>query len=109
MAALDQIYMPGSPPWAADRALLASYRKQNVRVQGLRITIESATIAARTPTTITLRTVDHLTAGEVVDRLGTKTPLPAGQLSARLITLTAVPTSSKSQPWRITTIARATT
>ncbi|MFD7158685.1 hypothetical protein ACFV9C_29075 [Kribbella sp. NPDC059898] len=92
---------------------MTSYRKQDVRVQGLRITIESTTIAARTPTTITLRTVDHLTGGEAVDRLGARTPLPVGQPSARLITLTAVPPSPNSpnspngQPWRITTIARA--
>ncbi|GAA3089345.1 hypothetical protein JOF29_007939 [Kribbella aluminosa] len=110
MAALDEIYVPGSSPWAADRALLASYRKQKVRVQGLQITIESTTIAARTPTTVTLRTVDHLTAGAAVDQEGTKTPLPPGQPSARLITLTAVhpsPNRPGSQPWRITTVAQA--
>ncbi|MGZ0146911.1 hypothetical protein ACXJJ3_07545 [Kribbella sp. WER1] len=110
LTALDGIYLPGSSPWTADRALLATYRKQNVRVQGLRITIDSTTIASRTPTTITLRTVDHLSAGEAVDGYGTRTPLPPGKPSTRLITLTTAPQSASgpsTQPWRITTITQA--
>ncbi|WP_410788035.1 protein kinase domain-containing protein [Kribbella sp. C-35] len=111
--ALDRIYVPGSAPWRADRALLSAYRDQNVRVQGLRITIESTAITRRNATTVTLKTTDHLTAGQAVDHTGAKTPLPPGPPATRLITLTTTPRtpapsrSSTRQPthtWRITTI-----
>jgi hypothetical protein len=101
LKALDRIYVPGSAPWRADRALLSAYRNQNVRVQGLRITIEST---------------DHLTAGQAIDRTGAKTPLPPGPPTTRLITLattqrTAAPSRSATrQPtpaWRITTITHS--
>jgi hypothetical protein len=102
--ALDAIYLPGSAPWSADRALLTAYRKQHIRVRGLRMHISTATVERRTATTITLRTVDHLTGGELVDRTGTKTPLPPGTPTTRLITLTTTPTTPT---WRITTITSA--
>jgi hypothetical protein len=99
---LDKIYVPGSPPWLADRALLATYRKQNVRVQGLRIQIDSTTVTHQTPTAITLKTTDHLSAGQAVDHTGTTTPLPPGTPTTRLITLTRT-----TPTWRIATITPA--
>lgn len=109
LGALDKVYVPGSSPWKADRALLASYRNQKLRVQGLRITIQSTTVTTRTPTTVTLRTTDHLTAGDFVDQTGTRTPLPPGPPTTRLITLTTRTPHEKpgSQTWRISTIAKA--
>ena len=115
LAALDRIYIPGSPPWHADRALLSSYRTQQIRVRGLRIQIDSTTVTHRTPTTVTLKTTDHLTAGQAVDHAGTTTPLPPGVPTTRLITLTTGPTtpttSSTTAPvastWRISTITPA--
>lgn len=115
--ALDRIYVPGSAPWRADRALLSAYRNQNVRVEGLRITIESTAITRRTANTVTLKTTDHLTAGQAVDHTGAKTPLPPGPPVTRLITLTTTPRtaapsrSAARQPthtWRITTITHST-
>ncbi|MFF0271313.1 hypothetical protein [Kribbella sp. NPDC004536] len=108
--ALNNIYVPGSAPWTADRALLSQYRSQNVRVQGLRVTIDSTSITRRTPTTITLRTTDHLTGGEAVDHTGARTPLPRGKPTTRLITLTSNPaTTAPGSPtaWRISTITQA--
>jgi hypothetical protein len=114
-AALDRIYVPGSPPWVSDRALLAAYREQGVRVEGLRITIESTAITRRTPTTVTLKTVDHLTAGQAIDRTGTKTSLPLGIPTTRLITLTTTarsPAPSRSSDgqrcpgWRISKVTQ---
>jgi hypothetical protein len=104
LEALDQIYVPGSSPWRADRALLSTYRDRRVRVQGLRIQIDRTTVTRRTRTTITLRTTDRLTAGQAIDQAGTKTPLPPGVPMTRLITLTITP---PTQTWRITTITRA--
>jgi len=106
--ALDKIYVPGSTPWHADRALLSTYRQQQVRVQGLRIKIESTTVTHRTPTTVTLKTTDHLTAGQAVDHTGTTTPLPPGVPTTRFITLTTTATTRTATPtWRISTITPA--
>ena len=104
LAALDRIYVPGSSPWRSDHALLSSYREQQIRVEGLRVQIDSSTIARRTPTTVTLKTTDHLAAGQAVDQTGAKTPLPPGTPTTKLITLTTNPTT---KAWRITAITQA--
>jgi hypothetical protein len=83
---------------------MSSYRKQQIRVQGLRVQIDSSTIARRTPTTVTLRTTDHLAAGQAVDRSGTRTSFPPGTPTTKLITLTTSPTT---KAWRITAITQA--
>ncbi|TDW75583.1 serine/threonine-protein kinase [Kribbella pratensis] len=104
LGALDRIYVPGSSPWRSDHALLSSYREQQIRVEGLRVQIDSSTIARRTPTTVTLKTTDHLSAGQAVDQTGAKTQLPRGAPTTRLITLTTNPTT---KVWRITAITQA--
>ena len=78
LALLDTIYVPGTEPWAADRALLTTYRKHQIRVRGLQIRIDKTTIESQTPSTVVLRTVDHLTAGQAIDPTGTTTTLPPG-------------------------------
>jgi hypothetical protein len=107
LALLDTIYVPGTEPWAADRALLSTYRKHQIRVRGLQIRIDRTTIESQTPSTVVLRTVDHLTAGQAVDRTGTTTPLPSGTPSTRRITLTTTPNSPTTPTWRITAITSA--
>jgi hypothetical protein len=104
LSALDRIYVPGSSPWRSDHALLSGYRDQQIRVEGLRVAIDSSTIAHRTPTTVTLRTTDHLAAGHAVDQTGARTPLPPGTPTTKLITLT---TDSTTKAWRITAITQA--
>ncbi|MET9275012.1 hypothetical protein [Kribbella sp. NPDC003557] len=120
LEALDRVYVPGSQPWLSDRALLSEYLKRNVRVEGLQITIDSIAITRRTSTTVTLKAIDHLAAGQVIDGNGTKTPLPRGVPTTRLITLIPSPRrpaqqspvpsrSSDRQPssgWRIGTITQ---
>ncbi|MFG1622915.1 protein kinase [Kribbella sp. NPDC049227] len=98
---LDKIYVPGSKPWTSDRALIVAYSKQQLRVRGLRIRIDYTTVERRTTTSVTLRTVDHLIAGSLVDRHGTSTPLPPAMPTTRLITLT---TNPSTPAWRIATI-----
>ncbi|MET9310324.1 hypothetical protein ABZX12_00710 [Kribbella sp. NPDC003505] len=116
--ALDRIYVPGSPPWVRDRALLAEYREQNIRVEGLRITIDSTAVTRRTATSVTLKVTDRLTAGQAIDASGTVTTLPSGIPTTTLITMTSTPgrsatpsrahsRSSEREPkagWRISTI-----
>ncbi|WP_405057652.1 protein kinase [Kribbella sp. NBC_01505] len=105
---LDKIYVPGTKPWQSDRALIANYRRQGVRIHGLQIQIDKTTIFRQTPTTVTLRTTDHLTAGQAIDKSGTRTPLPPGTPATRLITLTNSPAPSTANPtWRIATITPA--
>jgi hypothetical protein len=109
VALLDTIYIPGSTPWRSDRALLADYRSKGVRIHGLQLKIDKTTITRHTPTTVTLRTTDHLAAGQAVDKTGTTTPLPPGTPTTHLITLTATPTDrqrarSQAPGWRIAAI-----
>lgn len=108
-ALLDRIYVPGTEPWAADRALLATYRKHQIRVRGLQIRIDNAIVERQSATTVVLRTVDHLTAGQAVNRTGTTTTLPPGTPSTRLITLTTTAGTTNPTPssWRITAITSA--
>jgi hypothetical protein len=107
LTALDKVYVRGSPPWHADRTLLSSYRNQKIRVQGLHIKIDKTTITEQTPTTVTLKTTDHLSAGTAIDQAGTQTQLPPGQPTTRLITLTSTPSARSATPtWRITTITQ---
>lgn len=98
-ADLDAIYVPGSPPWSSDRSLLASYRKQQVRVEGLRMQIETLIVEHPGDETVVLRIVDRLIAGAAVTRSGDRTALPPGPPTTRRITLTASNTS-----WRISAI-----
>ncbi|MEU8225234.1 hypothetical protein [Kribbella sp. NPDC048915] len=84
-----------------------------MHVENLKITIESITLTRRTPTTVTLRTVDRLTGGQLVDRSGRRTALPLGSPTTRLITLTAairtteaMPGQSRKPAWRISTITQ---
>ena len=109
LALLDTIYVPGTEPWAADRALLTTYRKHQIRVRGLQIRIDKTTIESQTPSTVVLRTVDHLTAGQAIDPTGTTTTLPPGAPATRRMTLTTTPTTQRAttSPWRIAAITSA--
>jgi len=101
-ADLDAIYLPGSPPWTSDRSLLASYRKQQIRVEGLRMQIEMLTVEHPGEDTVVLRIVDRLIAGAAVTRSGQRTALPTGESTTRRITLT-----STNANWRISAITIA--
>ncbi|TCO35404.1 serine/threonine protein kinase [Kribbella steppae] len=109
LALLDAIYVPGTEPWEADRALLTTYRKHQIRVRGLQIRIDKTTIESQTPSTVVLRTVDHLTGGQAIDPSGTTATLPAGAPATRRITLTSTPTTQRSttSAWRIAAITSA--
>ncbi|GAB2659995.1 protein kinase domain-containing protein [Kribbella swartbergensis] len=106
LALLDTVYVPGSRPWAADRALLTSYRQHKVRVRGLHIRIDRTTVEHQTPTTVVLRTTDHLTAGQAITHTGTTTPLPPGTPTTRRITLTTT-TTTPVPSWRISAVTTA--
>ncbi|NEA33627.1 protein kinase [Streptomyces sp. SID13031] len=101
-ADLNAIYVPGSSPWSADRALLASYRDQHLRIEGLRLQIETVTIETPGPKTVVLRIVDRLVSGVAISTSGQRTEFPPGKPTARRITLTTDTTT-----WRISAITKA--
>jgi hypothetical protein len=106
---LNGVYVPGSTPWSADRDLLASYRKQQLRIEGLRLQIQSVTVESPGTTTVVLRIVDRLIAGTAVAPSGQRTTFPPGKPTTRRITLTtaSATTSAAVSSWRISDIATA--
>jgi protein kinase-like protein len=99
---LNAVYVPGSSPWSADRDLLSSYRKQQLRIEGLRLQIQSVTVETPGRTTVVLRIVDRLIAGAAVSPTGRRTTFPPGKPTTRRVTLTAA-----ARSWRISEIAEA--
>jgi serine/threonine protein kinase len=99
---LDKVYVPGSAPWTADRSLLTSYQRQRIRVDGLRVRIESLMIERAGTDTVVLRIVDRLVAGAAITATGQRTPLPQGSPTARRLTLKA-----GNATWRISAITAA--
>ncbi|MDX6280309.1 MAG: eukaryotic-like serine/threonine-protein kinase, partial [Kribbellaceae bacterium] len=99
---LNSVYVPGSSPWSADRELLSSYRKQQLRIEGLRLQIQSVTVETPGTTTVVLRVVDRFVAGAAVTPTGQRTTFPPGKPTTRRVTLTAA-----AKSWRISAIAEA--
>ncbi|ADB31752.1 serine/threonine protein kinase [Kribbella flavida DSM 17836] len=99
---LDAVYSPGSRPWTADRALLASYKSQNVRISNLRLQIQHLQQEPGPGPTITLKVTDRLISATAHTRTGQRTQLAPGPPTTRRITLTP-----HGKTWRITTIAPA--
>ncbi|TWD83236.1 serine/threonine protein kinase [Kribbella amoyensis] len=100
--ALSAVYHPGSPPWTADRALLATYKAQQVRIDNLQIQIQHLTIEKADPTTTVLRVTDRLYSGTATDKAGHRTTFEPGTPTPRRITLTAT-----NNTWRIAAITKA--
>lgn len=101
-AGLDAVYVTGSSPWLSDRSLIADYKARQLRIDGLRLQIESLVIEQPGAGTVVLRVVDRLVSGVLVDRTGRRTPLPTATATTRRITLTGGGTS-----WRITAVTKA--
>ncbi|WP_433023538.1 hypothetical protein [Kribbella sp. CA-294648] len=101
-AQLDAVYVRGSSPWSADRALLASYRKQHIRIEALRLQIHAVTVETPGQTTVVLRIVDRLISGAAVTASGQRTQFPPGQPTTRRLTVTTT-----AGHWRIAAITRA--
>jgi hypothetical protein len=99
---LNSVYVPGSSPWSADRELLSSYRKQQLRIEGLRMQIQSVTVETPGTTTVVLRVVDRFVAGVAINPTGQRTTFPPGKPTTRRVTLTAA-----AKSWRISAIAEA--
>ncbi|GAB2582860.1 hypothetical protein GCM10027269_42740 [Kribbella endophytica] len=100
-AELDAVYQPGSNPWTTDRAALATYQAQKIRIANLRFHIEHLTQEPTPGPTITLRVTDRLISATALTPTG-QTQLPPGPPTTRRITLTP-----NGKTWRITTITPA--
>jgi hypothetical protein len=101
-ALLDAVYRSGSAPWRSDRALLASYRQRDIRVDGLRIEIQRVQVERPGRDTVVLRVVDRFAGATAIDSAGRRTALPAGQPTTRLITLIG-----SGEHWQISGIVQA--
>jgi hypothetical protein len=88
-AELDAVYIRGSVPWKADKELLATYRNQRLRIEGLTMEIRSLSIELEDTNHAVLHVVDRLASGTAVDQTGRRTTLPAGKPTSRRITLEA--------------------
>ncbi|MEU0096594.1 hypothetical protein [Kribbella sp. NPDC006257] len=99
-AGLDSVYVRGSVPWNADRRLLATYRNQHARIEGLTMEIRSVLIESEEPNHAVIQVVDRLASGTAVDRHGRRTTFTPGKPTARRITLEARTPGT----WRITKI-----
>ncbi len=89
VSGLDAIYVPGSVPWKADKDLLASYRTQRLRIEGLTMEIRSLVIESELTDRAILQVVDRLVSGAAVDPAGRRTTFPRGRPVARRIVLQA--------------------
>jgi hypothetical protein len=88
-ARLDSVYVRGSVPWKADRQLLATYRNQHVRIEGLTMEIRSVLIESEETNHAVIQVVDRLVSGAAVDQQGRRTTFIPGKPTARRITLEA--------------------
>jgi hypothetical protein len=88
-SALDAVYVRGSVPWKADKKLLATYRKQRLRIEGLTMEIRSLVIELDDTNRAVLQVVDRLASGTAIDDAGRRTTLPPGKPTPRRITLEA--------------------
>jgi hypothetical protein len=100
--ALDAVYVPGSVPWKADKKLLATYRNQHLRIEGLAMEIRSLVIESEETNHAVLQIVDRLVSGTAVDAAGRRTTFPPGKPTSRRITLEARTPGT----WRIAEITR---
>ncbi|WP_432949099.1 protein kinase domain-containing protein [Kribbella sp. CA-253562] len=101
-AELDAVYQPGSAPWTADRALLASYQAQKIRIAELRLQIQHLQQEPTPGPAVILRVTDRLVSGAALAPTGQRTPFPPGPSTTRRITL--IPTG---KTWRIAGISPA--
>ncbi len=99
---LDSVYRRGTAPWRTDREVLAAYRQQATRVEGLRIAVQQIAVVRTGRGVVVLRVVDRFAGGTAIDAYGRRTELPSGPVTARRITLTG-----SGNDWRISAIVRA--
>jgi hypothetical protein len=97
---LDSVYVRGSLPWKADTQLLATYRNQHLRIEGLTMEIRSVVIESEETDHAVIQVVDRLAAGTAVDQKGRRTSFPPGKATPRRITLRA----KTPGDWRISEI-----
>jgi hypothetical protein len=104
-ALLDQVYVAGSAPLAADRASLAAMLAAGVHASGLALTVRRIDVVAATATSVRLRVADELGPYALVARDGsTVQRLPARPLTTWAISL--VRSRGGDEGWRIAAIAR---
>lgn len=69
-AALAGVYLPGSAALASDTAALRAYRREGVRVRGLRLRLAGVHVLARRAGRVVLRVTDRMAGYRLVDGSG---------------------------------------
>jgi hypothetical protein len=100
LGALRALYVAGSSAGTADVAILRSYLRRGLRVEGMRMQLIGLEVLRPGPGRLRLRVTDRLHGAVAVDASGTRVPLPRDQASTRIITLRRVADS-----WRVAAVA----
>jgi hypothetical protein len=100
--ALDAVYVPGSRPLAADRALLARYAARRARVADLHLVTVEVRPVAVTAGTATLAVADRLLPYTVVDAAGR----PVARYAGRGVRRWRITLRHGATGWRIERVTR---
>ncbi|HJR39290.1 MAG TPA: hypothetical protein VJ819_12995 [Nocardioidaceae bacterium] len=84
---LRALYTPGSSAGTADVAILASYTRRGLRVEGMRMQLLALEVLGHRPGRWRLRVTDRLHGAVAVDASGVRLRLPRDQASIRVISL----------------------
>jgi hypothetical protein len=102
-AALGAVYVPGSAPLAADRALLTRYAARRTRVADLHLVAGTVTPVASGPDQATLEVADRLLPYTVVDSAGR----PVARYAGRGVRRWRITLRRLDGGWRIAGVTRA--
>lgn len=102
LAAVAALYVPGSRASASDVALLRSYLRRGLRVEGLATQILAVDVLLRARTRLRLRSTDRV-RGAVAVGASTRVVLPRDQASTRVISLRR---PSADVAWRVSDVSR---
>lgn len=91
VAALRDLYAPGSAAGRADAAMLRAWRDRGLRVEGLEMQLLSVQVRRRTSDRLVL---------DVVDRLVTRAPLPSDLPTQHVITMRV-----SDGEWRVVSVS----
>lgn len=100
--ALAALYVPESQAGATDVALLRSYTRRGLRVDGLTMQFLAVDVVSRKWGRLRLRVSDRVHGGVAVGA-STRVPLPRDEVSMRLVTLRR----EASSVWKVSTVSNA--
>lgn len=95
--ALKRLYVPGSSAGRSDVAILRSYSRRGLRVEGLRMQLLAVEVTSRSARQLRLRVTDRV-HGAVAVGAGSRFRLPRDDASTRSVHLRRTPAGDR---WRV--------